>query len=156
METAQQKQTQTEDRADSPGRMDRIADNTRGLIEDVKEWIDLKVQLVQLDLEEKIETLANQVLSTFLVIVLAAVTALFILVAGAFGLGQWLGHPAWGFLSVSGLLALVTILIHFRHPRLVKAPNILRKKTLPESRTKAVKAELPEVASHDHEATESD
>lgn len=156
METAPQKQKQTEDSSDSPGRMDRIADNTRGLIEDVKEWIDLKVQLVQLEIEQKIETLANQVVSTFLVIVLAAVTALFILVAAALGLGQWLGHPAWGFLAVSGALGLVTILIHFRRPRLVKAPNILRKKALPESSNKAIKAELPEVASHDHEGTDSD
>jgi hypothetical protein len=39
--------------------------------------------------------------------VTAAVALLFLLTALAFGLGAWLGHPAWGFLIVAGVLFLI-------------------------------------------------
>lgn len=114
--------TRETDSAQEGGRLDRIADQTRGLIEDIKEWIDLKVQLVQIELEERFESLANQILATLLVIVLAATTALFALIAGALAIGNWLGDPLWGFLIVTGVLALVTVVVHLIQPRFVKAP----------------------------------
>ncbi len=123
METEQS--TATPKETQSPpdgGRLDRIADQTRGLIDDIKEWIDLKVQLVQLELEERFESLANHILATLLVIVLAFTTLLFGLVAGALAIGNWLGDPLWGFLIVTGGLALITVLVHLIRPHFVKAP----------------------------------
>ena len=104
------------------GRIDRIADQTRGLIDDIKEWIDLKVQLVQLELEERFETLANQILGTLVVIVLAFVTVLFALIAASVAIGNWLGDPLWGFLVVTGILVIATVVVHVIQPRFVKAP----------------------------------
>ncbi len=134
---------------DGQGRLDRIADQTKGLVDDIKEWIDLKVQLVQMDLEEKFETMANQVLSTFVVILLAGVTVLFALVAASLGLGGWLGHPAWGFLAVTGILTLLTLAIHHARPRIIKAPKIWKKKELPAPEKKPIRGELPPAATMD-------
>ncbi len=61
METEQETAKQNKDTSTNDGgSIDRIADQTRGLVEDIKEWIDLKVHLVQLELEERFETLANR------------------------------------------------------------------------------------------------
>ena len=103
------------------GRMDRIADQTKGLFEDVKEWIDLKVQLVQLDLEEKFETIANQLLSALLVVVLAFMTLMFGLVAASLALGKVFGDPLWGFLATTAALAVITVIIRVVKPRMIRA-----------------------------------
>ncbi|GMQ82491.1 MAG: hypothetical protein BMS9Abin05_1945 [Rhodothermia bacterium] len=131
------------------GRMDRIADQTRGLIDDIKEWIDLKVQLVQLELEERFESLANHIVATLLVIVLAFTTVLFALIAAALAIGNWLGDPLWGFLIVTGGLALITVIVHLIKPKFIKAPWKGTTKRLPAAkppRTTPRTARLPQVA----------
>jgi hypothetical protein len=140
-------------------RIDRIADQTRGLIEDVKEWIDLRVQLIQLEVEDRFETVANQLLSTMLVIVLAFTTLIFALIAASLGIGKLLGDPLWGFLATTLVLAAATIVVRLFKPRIVKAPWANRsgmeseKDVLPEH---GAQARLPEVAtpSNDHESSE--
>ena len=156
MET-EETQIQAEEKAASEegGRIDRIADQTRGLIDDIKDWIDLKVQLVQLDLEERFESMANQILATIIVIVLAFITILFALIAGSLALGNWLGDPLWGFLIVTGLLALITLIVHIRQPRIVKAPWKKKAKALPEATEKQVAAQLPRIAETTQDETKN-
>jgi len=121
------------------GRIDRIADQTKGLVEDIKEWVDLRVQLIQFELEEKFETVANQLLSTFLVLILAFITLMFALVAASLGIGKLLGDPLWGFLVVTGVLALATIIVRLARPKFISAPW-----TGSGKETKALKEERPE------------
>ncbi len=142
-ETAKRK---TDKGTNDGGRIDRIADQTRGLVEDIKEWIDLKVHLVQLELEERFETLANNILATVLVVVLAFITVLFALIAGALALGNWLGDPLWGFLIVTGVLALLTVAVHLGRPRIVKAPWKKKARELPASKETTAAAQIPLVA----------
>ncbi len=51
------------------------------------------------------------------------VAALFGLTALGFGLGAWLGHPAWGFLAVTGLLIVVAFIIKWIGDRVKAASN---------------------------------
>ena len=68
--------------------MNRISDQTKGLVDDVKEWVDLRIKLLQIDIEERLETVANQAVSTVVVICLATASIFFGLVAAAIALGQ--------------------------------------------------------------------
>lgn len=104
----------------SSGRLGRIAAESKGLVDDVKEWVELRVQLLQMEIEERIETVANQVISVIAVAVLALFTALFLLLGAAQFLGEWLGRDAWGYLVVGVVLALVTVFIHSSKPRFIK------------------------------------
>ncbi len=101
-------------------KVERITRQARGLVEDVKEWVDLRVQLVQLEIEERIEAKVNQV-------VLGGVLAVILLLAGVFGLtalalamGSWLGNDAWGFLIVAALLVLLAAGLWAAKPRVLK------------------------------------
>lgn len=88
--------------------MTRIAAHTQGLVEDLREWIDLRLDLVVLDLEEKVNDLKNQIGQGVVLALLAFFTALFALTTAALGLGWALGHPFWGFLIVFAALAITT------------------------------------------------
>lgn len=146
----------TEPKTDG-GRMDRIADQTRGLVDDIKEWIDLKVQLVQIELEERFETLANQILATLVVIVLAFITLLFALIAGSLAIGNWLGDPLWGFLVVTGVLAVITAVVHISKPRFVRAPWVKEPDTESKKLPAATIPDLPKLpeSSNSSKGTES-
>ena len=104
----------------SSGRLGRIAEESKGLVDDVKEWVELRVQLLQMEIEERIESVANQVISVIAVAVLALFTALFLLLGAAQFLGEWLGRDAWGYVIVGVVLALVTVFIHSSKPRFIK------------------------------------
>lgn len=117
----------------------RIAGETKALVDDLREWVELRIQLVQVDIEERIEELGNRVVSMVLIAVLTTFAAAFLLHAAALGLAEWLGHPAWGYLTVGGFLAVVTWIIHIAKPRFVgkgmesNAENKEAGEALPES-----------------------
>ena len=104
------------------GIINRLTDQTRGLFDDVREWVELKVQLIQLEIEEKIETVANHILASLLFAVLAFVTFIFALVALSLGLGKAFGDPLWGFLATTVLLAVATAIARFVRLRVVSSP----------------------------------
>ena len=101
------------------GRFDRISGQTKGLVDDVKEWVDLRVRLVQMDLEDRINVIANQTILTLVIIGIGGASMLFGLFAAAFGMGLLLGNNALGFLAMSVLLAIATILMNQVRPRFI-------------------------------------
>ncbi|WP_456425121.1 phage holin family protein [Rhodocaloribacter sp.] len=105
---------------DGANKVERLARETRGLIDDVKDWVDLKIQLVQMEVEERVEQKLNQALLGAMLVVVAFLALVFALTALALGLGSWLGHDAWGFLAVTGLLALVAVALRLLKPRMVR------------------------------------
>ncbi len=105
---------------ENAGKIERLARETRGLIDDMKDWVDLKMQLVQLEMEERVEQKLNQALLGVILAVVAFLALVFGLTALALGLGGWLGHDAWGFLIVTVLLVLVALALRMMNPRLVK------------------------------------
>lgn len=105
-------------------KVERIAQQSKGLFDDVKEWIDLKITLIELEIRQKIEARRDDAI-TFALIGFLGVTALvFLLIAVALGLGAWLGHPAWGFLIVTGILAGVAGLLYGAHASRRKKGNL--------------------------------
>lgn len=86
----------------------RVSDHASGLVDDVKEWAELRIELVRKEVERRIEGRLSTVKNQAVVGALAAMTGYFALFALAFGLGALFGHPAWGFLAVTVLFAIAT------------------------------------------------
>jgi hypothetical protein len=86
------------------GKLGRITDDLAGLSEDLRVWVELRIELVRTEIMEQVEFRIAQVKQGAAAGLAATLGALFLLVTLALGLGWWLGHPFWGFLIVTLLL----------------------------------------------------
>lgn len=131
MESHQNRSSAVEDRplADSPreGKLGRIAGHTRGLVDDLREWIDLRLDLAILELEERVDDLRNGVALGLVLAFFGFMAALFVLTTVAIGLGWALGHPFWGFLIVTILLVLLVAILARTRPDLVPSSNLFER-----------------------------
>jgi len=130
----------TPTRASQQGKLARVASHTQGLVEDLREWIDLRLDLVVLDLEEKVNDLKNQVGQGIVLALLGFFTALFALVTVALGVGWLLGHPFWGFLTVFAILAIATAGFAKAQPQLGPPVDLFRSMRGGRNRTEAAEA----------------
>lgn len=115
--------------------MNRIAAHTQGLFTDLREWIDLRIDLAILEVEERIDEFKNQVALGITFALFGFFAALFSLTTVALGVGWLLGHPFWGFLAVSVALILVVVALRVTKPELMPSSNLLR--ALREERARA-------------------
>ncbi len=104
---------------DEAGKLTRISRESKGLVEDVKSWVELKMTLTQMDIEAQVDARLNRAIVGVIVGALGFLGLTFALVAASIGLGVWLGNGAWGFLIVAGALFLLTILLMILKPRFV-------------------------------------
>ncbi len=102
--------------------LQRLRRQMQELVEDLRAWVELRLTLTQLEIEERIEARIRQLLLRLLVGVLAGLAVVFALVAAALGLGSWLGHPGWGFLVVALGLSVVAAIVHFVRRTLATRP----------------------------------
>lgn len=96
--------------ASPPGRLDRVVNEARTLSGDVVEWVNLRIELTKLEIQEQINEKKADAISGAVAGILALFGVIFLLTAAAWGLGAWLGHPGWGFLIVAGVLLLGALL----------------------------------------------
>jgi hypothetical protein len=108
------------------GKVGRISDQLAGLSTDVREIVELRIELLKREVMEQVEGRISTVKGQALVAGLAALTAMFLLVAIALGIGMLLGHSFWGFLIVTGVFLLATLVakrkfapgaVHVEHDR---------------------------------------
>ena len=96
--------------------LSRIQHESTALVQDVKEWVELRLDLVRAEVQETIKAQIDGRKAAVLALVvpglLGAIGALFLLVTLALFLGWWLGHAAWGFLIVTVLLLVVAAIAH--------------------------------------------
>jgi hypothetical protein len=128
METLQDRSTSNGDGppADRPqgGKLGRIAGHTQGLVEDLREWMDLRIDLAILEVEEKVDALRNEVALGLTLAFFGFFAALFVFTTAALGLGWLLGHPFWGFLIVSVLLLAIVATLARARPDLLPSSNL--------------------------------
>ncbi|MDA0378508.1 MAG: phage holin family protein [Bacteroidetes bacterium] len=127
--------------SEKSGPVGRIANESRALIEDLRDWVDLRVQLIQVDVEERIERAANELFSLMLVMVMALFTGVFLLHGLAVWLGSALGGTHWGYLIVGALLAGMTLLVRKARPNHLRHMASMYQPELPAA--KPGKAEAP-------------
>ncbi len=96
-------------------KVERIAQQSKGLFDDVKEWIDLKIKFTWLEVQAEINARKQDAVVGAILAFLGVLGLVFALIAGALGLGAWLGHPAWGFLIVTGVLFLTAGVVYWSH-----------------------------------------
>jgi hypothetical protein len=106
------------------GKLERIAGHTRGLFDDLREWIDLRLDLAILEIEEQVDELRNEVALGLTLAFLGFFAALFVFTTVALGLGWLLGHPFWGFLIVSGTLLLIFVVLAKTRPIIAPPSNL--------------------------------
>lgn len=98
----------------------RLAQHTQRLVDDLKTWVDLRIELAQVELEERVEAKANEIALAVAVVGVVVLAVLFGLITLALALGAWLGHPAWGFLIVTGLLAGLAAVLRAARPEFIQ------------------------------------
>ena len=96
-------------------KVERIAQESKGLFDDVKEWIDLKIKFTWLEVQAEINARKQDAVVGAILAFLGVLGLVFALLTGALGLGAWLGHPAWGFLIVTGVLFLTAGVVYWSH-----------------------------------------
>ncbi|MBT8401726.1 MAG: phage holin family protein [Rhodothermia bacterium] len=101
------------------GKIQRLSRQTRSLVDDVKSWVELKMTLTQMEIEEKVDEKVNEAVNGAVIAAMFFMAALFGLTAGALGLGHWLGHPAWGFLIVMALMLIGALILRAAKPKIV-------------------------------------
>ena len=106
------------------GKLERIAAHTQGLVTDLREWIDLRIDLAILEVEERLDETKNEIALGITLAVFGFFAALFSLTTVALGVGWLLGHPFWGFLAVAVALILVVVGLRVAQPALVPPSNL--------------------------------
>ena len=108
-------------------RVERITEQSKGLMGDISHWIELKTKLVQVEIEEKIDAKVNQAISAAIVAGIALVGVLFLLIALglgaaaiyiAIGLSQPLSYFL-GFLTITLVLFAVAGILQSMKPHMV-------------------------------------
>lgn len=90
-------------------KVERVADHTQGLFDDVTEWVELRIQLVRSEIEALIDSRVGAMRGLLVFGVTAALTGLYALVTLAIVIGALTGGRYWiGFLVVNLILVAVT------------------------------------------------
>lgn len=88
--------------------VERIGQHTKGLVDDVKDWVELRIRLLQTEIHDQLRGKANELIFRYIPkiipVLMASMGGLMLLLAAGFGIGWWLGHPFWGFLILGALL----------------------------------------------------
>jgi hypothetical protein len=103
-----------------PGRLERLVSEVKGLADDVRTWIDLKIKLLEIEIEDRVRDVVNRVAATAVFVALAFLALVFVLVTAALGLGQWWDNMLLGFLAVSLTLIVLATLVHVLRPGIVR------------------------------------
>jgi hypothetical protein len=96
------------------GPVARIAAHTQGLVDDLRQWIDLRIDIAILEVEEKIDEVKNQAALGVALLGVAVFTVTFLLLTLAIGTGFLLGTLAFEWGTVASLFlgfGIVTVIL---------------------------------------------
>ena len=94
------------------------------LIQEVKEYLDLKYDIARLDITEKLVVLLSVYYSFMIFMILVPGIFLFLSFALAYYFGLVFGGYHWGFLLVGGLHSLLAIIFIIYRKRLITRPLV--------------------------------
>lgn len=94
------------------------------LIQEIKEYLDLKYDIARLDITEKLVVLFSVFYSFMIFIILVPGIFMFLSFALAYYLGLIFGGYHWGFLFVGGLYFIFAIIFIIFRKRLITKPLV--------------------------------
>lgn len=118
--------------------MRRITQHTRALVNDVRGWVDLKLKLTKLEVQEQIDEAMSQAKIGAALAFVAFMAVQFLLTTLALLIGDALGHAKWGFLIITVVLLIIFAGLGYvmqTNPGLLNKTT--RKVVVPEKRLKA-------------------
>ncbi len=99
-------------------------DESRALVTDLAEWLELRVTHLQLQVQTRVERTLAAFVVRFTIAGLAIGAMLFGLAAVALVVGRWTGFPSAGFLLVALLLSVAALGVWlFRHRLALREPT---------------------------------
>ena len=88
----------------------------------VKDYVNTRIELVKLNTVEKSSGIIATVIAGFIVAAVFLFFLVFISIALAFGLGEWIGKPWAGFLIVALLYLVIGIIVWVSRVRIIQLP----------------------------------
>lgn len=126
-------------------RFERITTHAQGVVDDVRQWVDLRLDLAVMDLETTLDERLNKVAVGIIMAVFGGLAAFFMLTTVAIGLGWLLGHAFWGFLIVTVGLATVAFVMKRTQPTLVQT-DLYRQWRQAKAKRKEAKARASDIS----------
>ncbi|RMH54203.1 MAG: phage holin family protein, partial [Bacteroidetes bacterium] len=126
---------------DGRTKIDRITRHTRDLVQDVRNWVDLKLKLTRLEVQEQVDEALHQARIGAALAFVGFLAVQFLLVTLALLIGDALGHAKWGFLILTVLLVAVLIVLRYAlkpNVELFRFNKTTRKVEVPAHRLKEV------------------
>jgi hypothetical protein len=102
--------------------MSEFSSHIEELASNAKEYINTKVEIAKLSAAEKVSGVTSAILSRIAVLVIFLFFVLFLCIAAALLLGEWLGKAYWGFLVIAGICLLKAIVFWLARERLIRIP----------------------------------
>jgi len=97
-------------------------DSIKSLIDKSKDYLETKIELTKLKTIDRSADILSSVIVMVSMIFLGSLFIIFISIALALMIGQWLGAAHYGFLIMGGLYALLLLLIYLRREKWIKTP----------------------------------
>lgn len=105
-----------EGQARRKGAVDRIAVHSKGLLDDIKDYLELRVTRFALEVREDQQVQRRTYIRYVAIGILGVLAAMFLLLAGAVYLGSILGDVVWGFLVTGSAAALAAGILFGTRP----------------------------------------
>lgn len=94
----------------------------RGLAATIKEYVSTRVDAVKLNAAEKISLVISNLVAGAIVAVVFLFFLVFVSIAGALVLSDWIGKPYSGFFIMSGIYLLAGLITWAFRERLIRIP----------------------------------
>ena len=102
--------------------MSDVLEKAESLAAHLKEYVNLKLDVVKLSIAEKTSALLANLFAGIIVGVLLLFVIVFGGIAGALALSAWIGKPYAGFLVVAGLFLLIAGITWLAKGKLIRFP----------------------------------
>jgi hypothetical protein len=102
--------------------MEKIFSKVEDLSENVKEYVNNKIELTKLTVAEKSSSVLSKLMAGIIVAIVFTFFLVFASVALSLMLGKWLGDTWLGFLVVAGIYLLIGLIVWFGREKIIRIP----------------------------------
>lgn len=102
--------------------MDTIATNIELLYDKAKNYAEINIELVKLYAIDKAADVVSSILARLVIIMGVAMVVLFVNISLSLYLGELLGSDYLGFLVVSGIYLVLTVIFSYNRDKIIKTP----------------------------------